>query len=173
MIWMLAALPVGYMVFKELFTGFMKPEGVIDVIMLLLFGTVMTGMVVLAGVAVGCLIGAALPAHPVKLETRSLIAIRDKDGVEGQFFLGSGFIKSDQYYFYYEKMPDGGVRPGKVFAGNGVRIYEEDRSDATLTVFDWVVDSPLVPLLAFPVHEGGRSYNFHVPRGTVRPGYTM
>jgi hypothetical protein len=137
------------------------------------FTILFTGII--AGVCAGCaaLTGLLFASHPVQVSDRSLIAIRDKDGIAGEFFLGSGMIKSDQYYFYYEQMENGGFRPGKIMADSGVRVYEETRSDAKLIEFEWVVDNPLASWIAFPVNATGYLYEFHVPKGTIRTGYSM
>lgn len=131
------------------------------------------GMAGAAGAGLAALIGNLFESHAVERARRRLVAIRDKDGVAGHFFLGSGFVNSDPYYFYYEQVKDGGFRPGKVRVGQGVRVYEEDRQDAELVEFEWDVDLKWAWAIAFPSNAGGYSYDFHVPRGTIRIGYTM
>ena len=173
MLWFLLAPPAIFFIFKNLYFGFTRPDSFIEWMMVTFIGLVFSAVILGVCAGAAALTGFAFASHAVEVRTESLAAIRDKDGVQGQFFLGSGIIKSDQYYFYYAKSDDGGFRPGKIFVGQGVRVYEEDRQDAKLTTFEWVVDAPLAAWVAFPVNSGGYSYNFHVPKGTIRTGYSM
>ncbi len=173
MLWLLLVLPASFFIFKDMWFGHLRPDDFVTWMGYTFIGAMFT--LVVAGVCCGIagLCGLAFRSHAVEVGRSSLVAIRDKDGASGEFFLGTGLIKSDQYYFYYERQSDGGFRPGKIFAGDGVRVYEEDRVDAELVRFEWQVDSVLVFLIAFPVNSGGYSYDFHVPKGTIRTGYAM
>lgn len=52
--------------------------------------------------------GAEIPivpeGEPVKTE---LIALEDGNGIHGSFYLGHGYIESDQYYYYLSETPKG------------------------------------------------------------------
>jgi hypothetical protein len=172
MIWLLPMPIVIFFIFKNLWFDD-DPGEFLDWFITGLFGCVFSGLAfgLLCGGAI--LTGLAFSTHPEETSHSTLEAIRDKDGITGTFFLGSGVIKGDQYYFYYERMQDGGFRPGKVYAGSGVRVYEEDRTDAELVTFKWELNASWAWLVAFPVNTGGYSYDFHVPKGTIRTGYTM
>jgi hypothetical protein len=89
--------------------------------------------------------------------------------------LGAGFISSEPYYFYYESLEDGGLRPGKIQADRSVTVYEEDRTDAELVTFDWKITYPAWAWLICLLNEDsdGHSYAFHVPKGTIKTGYSM
>jgi hypothetical protein len=173
MLWFVLVIPAFCFIVKDVWTGIMKPDGFIDCMISVFFTILFTGII--AGVCAGCaaLTGLLFASHPVQVSDKLLIAIRDKDGVTGEFFLGSGVIKSDQYYFYYERMENGGFRPGRIISDSSVHVYEDARSDAKLIEFEWVVDNPLASLIAFPVNAGGYSYEFHVPKGTIRTVYSM
>jgi len=125
------------------------------------------------GIAYG--IGQGFEDHAVEGEHSSLLAIRDKDGIEGRFFLGSGFISSQPYYFYYESLKNGGFRPGKIQADDSVTVFEEDRTDAELVTFDWKIKYPgWAWLISLPDSDGSKqTYAFHVPKGTIKTGYSM
>ena len=64
-------------------------------------------------------------------------------------------------------------RPDKVQANGGVRVYEEDRKDAELVRWEWELDCTWAWLIAIPVNSGGYAYDFHVPKDTIRTGYSM
>jgi hypothetical protein len=173
MIFALPALLVSFLIFKSMLFGDMPPHSLLEWIiypfLAALFSLAPLG--VCAGFA--AMVGTAFKTHPEESARYQLVSIRDKDGVVGQFFLGSGTIKGDQYYFYYKTNSDGSVTPGKVFAGQGVRVYEQDRQDAELVIFEWELNKPWAWLVALPVNNGGWSYKFYVPKGTVRTGFTM
>lgn len=143
---------------------------VMGVILVLLF----MAIAVMAGTGLAALIGMAFSSHPVESTRDNLVALRDKDGVEGQFFLGSGMMEGSPYYFYYAKLKGGGFKPGKVKISSGVRVYE-DAPDGTaeLISYEWERDLGWAWLIALPSASGGYSYDFHVPAGTIRTGFTM
>lgn len=124
---------------------------------------------------VGWVAGQMFNSQPVEGKHSTLLAIRDKDGVEGRFFLGSGFVTSQPFYFYYEALKDGGARPAKLSADESVTVREEDRTDAELVTFDWTIKYPSWAwLVCLQDSEGSRkSYVFHVPNGTIKTGYSM
>ena len=173
MLWFIPALFVVVLIFRAMLFGDMPPESILGWLGFTLFSAVFS--LIPLGIAAGCaaLTGLAFDTHPEKVSTDHLVAIRDKDGVVGNFFLGSGMIRGDQYYFYYRKNKDGSVTPDKVYAGQGVRVYEEDRADATLDTYEWKLNKPWAWWVSISVNNGGWSYKFYVPKGTVRTGYTM
>lgn len=176
MIWLLIWLGIIVFGFRGLFfDDLMKPDtvGGYFFVGLLYALTVGASALVLGGAAVG--IGQAFPDHPVEGRHSILVAIRDKDGVEGRFFLGSGVVSNQSYYFYYERLQGGGYRPGKVRADQSVTVYEDARQDAEMVTYDWRITYPIWAwLVCLPDQQGsGHSYDFHVPSGTIKPGYAM
>lgn len=169
MFWLLMVLPVVVLTFRE----FVLDEdgiGRLMGFMLMLIFAMITAGISLGGAA---LTGLAFATHPVEKKRVELVAIRDKDGIAGTFFLGSGRIDSDQYYFFYRKLQDGGVQADKVASSKGVRVYEEQRTDAALVSYQWEFNQSWAWLFALPVRDGEYSFSFHVPTGTIRRGFTM
>jgi hypothetical protein len=174
MLWFLLVPIAGFFIFRDLFWGKYPPEGFVDWLLTSAMGIFFTAMVAVAAGGAAWVTGFAFDTKAVRVRTAALEVIRDKDGVEGRFFLGSGLIRSDVYYFYYERLSNGALRPGKVYAGSGVRVYEEDRADAKLSVYQWRLVRPWAWLVALPVgRENDWAYDFFVPKGTVRSGYVM
>ena len=173
MLWFILVIPAAIFIVRDIWFGSLGPSDFIDGMACVFFTVFFVGIVVALCAGAAALTGLAFDSHAVLASEDQLVAIRDKDGIAGTFFLGSGVIKGDQYYFYYAKLPDGGFKPGKVYAGDGVRVYEDSPDGATLKTYQWVVDNPLVNWIAFPVNAGGWSYRFDVPKGTIRTGYTM
>lgn len=98
-----------------------------------------------------------------------LVSMRSADGISGSLrgglFVMSGTIGTEQYYFWYEQ--DGkAIVPRKVHAGGGVYVFEEDRKDAVVKVFDWSFTHAWVSW--FGVKDSGKTWEFHVPVGTVQ-----
>jgi hypothetical protein len=176
MILLLIWIGVVVFAFQGFFTGFGKPDSLGSYFFVGLFYLFICGVagMVCADVAAG--IGQFFEGHAVEGEHSRLLAIRDKDGGEGSFFLGSGFISSQPYYFYYEQLKNGGFRPRKIEADDGVTVYEEDRKDAELVTFHWKINYPSWAwIFCMPDSDGSQkeTYAFHVPRGTIKTGYSM
>jgi hypothetical protein len=175
MIWFVLWLMVAFFAFQGMFFGYCSPDSFVEYFFIglfYLFNCVFSGIVCF-GIAYG--IGQTFESHKVEGEHSNLVAIRDKDGVEGRFFLGSGFISNQPYYFYYESLKDGGFRPGKIEADDSVTVYEEDRTGAELVTFDSKITYPGWAWLICMRDEDAinSSYVFHVPKGTIKAGYSM
>lgn len=174
MIWTIPALVGAFFIFKDMLFGRHPPNEAFEWIMFTFLACLFSLIQALACVGAAWLLGWLFKTVPVEVSRKKLVAIRDKDGITGQFFLGTGFVRGDQYYFYYRTNSDGSVTPGKVYAGSGVRVYEEDRTDAELVSYEWQLASKWAWLVAMPIIiDADWSYDFHVPKGTVRTGYTM
>lgn len=176
MIFLLIWIGVAVFSFQGLFLHrFMRPESPAEWFFQVLFYCFINGFAAIfcLGAAVG--ISRAFDDHPVDREPVKLAVLRDRDGVDGRFFLGSGTISSVPYYFYYEQLSDGGLRPGKVEIGRGVIVYEKDREDAEMIVSDWIKDFPWWAfIVCLTVTEtGDHSYIFNVPTGSVRKGFSL
>ncbi len=127
--------------------------------------------VLISGVAYG--LGTLFPVTSYQAATVPLTVIRDKDGVEGRFFLGTGTIQSKPYYFYYYKNDDGSVSPGKISYDGNVRVYQEKRDDAQFVRWASKPKWNWVWLIAVPPSDNWYAVDFHVPEGTVKSGYSM
>lgn len=174
MIWIPIWLVIVYALARSmLFDPVMMPEhwygwvlgGIFQIVVSVIAAALVGGM------AYGC--GTLFPVTSYKAATVSLTTIRDKDGVEGRFFLGTGTIESKPYYFYYRKNRDGSVSPGKISYDSNVRVYQEKRDDAQFV--RWASKSKWnwVWLIAAPPSEDWYGVDFHVPEGTVKSGYSM
>lgn len=174
MIWLIPALAAIFFIFKGVLFGRNGPSDALDWMMMPFIAGVFSIMPLMICVGFAGLLGLFFKTKPVISSRHKLRAIRDKDGISGQFFLGSGAIHGNQYYFYYRINADGSVTPGKVYANGSVRVYEEEgREDAELVSYKWELIKEWAYVIAFPSNTGGYSYDFHVPKGTIRTGFTM
>ena len=94
-----------------------------------------------------------------------LVARQDKFGQDGIFFLGSGKIKQNFYYAFYQKNPDGSISLNLVPAEKA-KIFEEDRKDGILEVYKAVIRSEKLRNWCFPPKE--RKYVFRIPKGSIK-----
>lgn len=65
-----------------------------------------------------------IPGRVVEIR-KEIVALQDNMTIEGSFFLGSGYIEGELYYFYMEKKADGGYTAQKVYADSHCTIYED------------------------------------------------
>lgn len=115
------------------------------------------------GFIVAMLIGVFLPLQWVPLETRPLVNLRSNDGISGRFFLGSGTVGTTEYYFYYTKNQDGGFEPNKLSTdSNKIVIFEEDRSDGELRIYEDTFTNKILDYIAIDL-SSKRKYEFHIP----------
>lgn len=111
-------------------------------------------------------------------ERAVLASLRTADGVSGSvgggLFLISGVIGTDQFYFYYKQDGDALVQ-GKVMAGPGAYIYEEERAGGELDVYQWHTVMPHAWMKWLTVELGppSHTYYFHVPKGSVRRQFNV
>lgn len=129
----------------------------------------------IAGLIVGVLlattIGANLPQKEQAVATYRLVNLRDNLGIQGNFFLASGSVGTQQEYLYYYQLPSGGYKSGRMASSDNLTIFEENRSDGELVVlqpafsFDWE--------WRWGIHKGGETYEFHVPKGSIFSGFHL
>lgn len=130
------------------------------------------------GVVLATLLGLPIPAATeARTRTWHLTSLHSSDGVRGSFFLGTGTIGQDQYYFFYEEAGNG-FRPNKVQVhDDNVIVYEEDRPGADMVV-SWtdyrhrLIDNFIInwPEL---IRGSDPKYAFHIPKGTLKKGYSL
>lgn len=87
-----------------------------------------------------------------------IMSISRDSGVEGHFTLGSGSVKSVQYYFYYYET-DKGVKLGKIGSDNTYIIETNEYSPSIYEVKE--------------SHTFQHYYNLYVPYGTIITTYAL
>lgn len=90
---------------------------------LLLAGLVFLGFLLIAAASGDC-----IPESDQEIElvnTTNIIALKDNAGVSGSFFLGSGYIDDDLYY-YYAAETERGYKVNKLRADNCYTQYSDD-----------------------------------------------
>lgn len=113
-------------------------------------------------------------------ETSKLVALSDYTGFEGRLVVGTGFIGTEEYYFYYYELPSGGKKFQKINAKLG-EIYEENRRDALLikTIGTTSITERgkiIKNIFKIPFHSenlGTVRFEIHTPKGTIKEGYNI
>jgi len=108
-------------------------------------------------------------ADTSKDSTEILQAIQMGDGVQGQFFLGSGYISEENVYTYYARNPDGSFQSGRISADSAVVIESATETPRIVTHHyywsRWIMPHSVNDGLDF----GGETYTVYVPKGSVKP----
>lgn len=141
---------------------------------------------ILVGVFISALVTAAISVPAMVLGSNTtrrwhanpplpLIALREKDGFQGSFFLGSGMVRDQQYYFWYRRMPDGTIEGGKTLRGPGVRIHElTDGSQPRMVEFAYDEPSDLYKFFLIDLREDESLLpDFYIPKGSIQEGYSL
>jgi len=104
MIWLFWIPVAAYFIFSDMMFGDHARyiHGFTDYMMIGMLSCLLTIMASLPAIGLAFLVGAAFKARPVQVRSDKLTTIRNKDGVKGQFFLGSGILESVPYYFYFQ-----------------------------------------------------------------------
>jgi len=127
---------------------------------------------VMLGLLIGVLAGNFIPKYKVVSNTVKIVSLRNGDGITGSFFLGSGSIGSEQYYFYYKKVGNG-YQQGKLMADDKVTVFEEERKDGEIRIYVSNFVSKSYFWVAFPVCMFEPKYEFHIPNGSLKMNFTL
>ena len=121
------------------------------------------------GAVLFLLIGTVLAPKERVLEGRySLVAFRDGSAVQVTFFLGSGNIGSEGYFFSYVKVSNGGLKRWQTPARYAT-VYEDAGESPVLNIYHLRVAGNWRYVSLFKNYY---SYDFHVPPGTVLHQFT-
>ena len=140
-----------------------------DGILLGLFLGAVVGL--MAGAGVASVVGSRHPQHMVLTETVPLVTLRNADGVAGSFFLGTGSVESVPYYFYYKPSGDGGYKQDRLQSSANVTVYEEDRTDGALEVYERKFVDPSDE--RWGADGGHAEYKFRIPRGSLKKQFRL
>jgi hypothetical protein len=128
------------------------------------------GIFALVGLGLSAILGAFLPKEKRQEWKGTLVALRDKDSVGGNFFLGSGRIEGAPYYFYYYKFEDG-FKPSKCPADWHTTVREEDRKDGRIVHLQKDFKYQWMWWIAVAFHD--YEYEITIPTGSIRQGFSI
>ena len=135
---------------------------------------IVTGVMFLVGILIAVIIGLFMPKHWEETKI-NLASLKDADGIEGNFVLGSGYIQTAQYYMWYENTGHG-YRPEKVKVGTNILIVE----DSTLTNTGYLIISTrkmnnksLTKWLIIDESTWSDQYKFIIPEGSIKKNFKL
>lgn len=143
------------------------------------FGGLVTAFLFAGAFGLGCwissIIGHDLPQDWSLRGKWTLVAMRNSDSVAGRIsggiFLMSGYIGSQQVYNYYTLNRDGSFKPGKWETDSNTAVYEEDRTDGLLVVYDPKFKKPWMGWIGDTV--SATRGEFHIPKGSLKKAFTI
>jgi len=117
------------------------------------------------------ILGKFTPSHYEKVSSVRLVSIRDRNGMSGAFFLGTGRIESEEYCFFYKEKSNGSFSPDKIILDDSVSIFEEERKDAVIDCFQEKFNTKALHWFLFKLPI--KRYEIHVPNGTIKRGFEL
>lgn len=126
------------------------------------------GLFGLAGFGVGSAMGAAFPSERTCHEI-SLASLQDNQGLEGHFFLGTGYVESTMTFAFYYEMPDGSFRL-RVTDADHATIYQDEAKSPYARVCE--VNGANVRQW-FALDFRSDVYDIHIPEGSILSNYSL
>lgn len=117
------------------------------------------------------LISLGLSATPVETGKENIFALKDNSQSSGSFFLGSGTINEEQYFFYIVE-----TEKGKYFkkaeAKNSFIKEEDGLVQPYMVTYEYRFDSKFARFM-YGEYNGDIEYQFVVPRDTVTTDFVV
>lgn len=154
-----------------------KPSTFLGWCGVLFFICLVSSLISLVPLGLAALIGSLPGLVGEKDEEFPLISLKEKDGVAGRFyFLGSGCINDQQYYFWYCRNPDGSIFGGKTVRVPGVEIYECRDMPRRITFKTEYKNKWLgkyLWLIGIDLRNTEWCERFYIPKGSIKEGYNL
>ena len=143
-------------------------ERVIGILFAAIFFSVITALSGGAGLGISAAMGAAFPSERTCHEL-SLVSLQDNQGLEGRFFLGTGYIESAmKFAFYYESGPESFRL--RVIDADDAAIYQDEANRPYALVCE--VDTGRWRNWFAPDFRGD-VYEMHIPEGSILSNYNL
>ncbi len=142
-----------------------------EILLLGFMALLMSGLIgIMGGMGVAAIVGFFPEKIIIEDGRTEIVALKDSQGLEGHFFLGSGQINSEMYYFYYYSCGTSCSAFGKTPAF-AARIYE-DSDSPHITYFKKVFKNPSWNDFAI-ILEDNEPSEIHIPKGSIKQGFTL
>lgn len=140
----------------------------------LIIGVIVGGLIAFAGAGL-----TATPKAPVEVGRYQLVTLQNEETTTGHFFLASGSIGGVNTYSYWY-VDGSGYRHGQLTDKDNVIVYE-DQAEGSAYLRKFYVPSNCIGsgwdnwffCSILTVSDGGYSWEFHVPEGTVLRGIQL
>src|SRR5580765_205806 len=138
----------------------------------LFLGFLLCGAFAGAGLGVAAIVSPLAPREWVFYSKTSLVALSDYNGVNGRFYINTGYVNSALQYNFYESL-GGNAYAGETLSSNdSVTIYEDEQNDPYIYQFNeqlkgcawlWAIDDHVY----LPIYE------LHIPKGSISGGCNL
>ena len=137
---------------------------------LFFIGVIFTLLIALIGAMVGGFIGMLFPSDAVfDTEEIPICAIADNSATSGGFFLGSGSLKDDMYYYYLTKNEDGTKEMHKV-RSEGVKINDSEKENPRIVIEYKQNSNPVVRFFFFTYRT---EHIIYIPPNSIKYNYNI
>ena len=166
-----AGLIIGLIVvIKETIEWHWEWSGILLIFLSTFAGTLLGGLISLLVAAFGAEIPMVPEGEPVKTE---LVALEDGNGIHGSFYLGSGYVESDQYYYYLTETPKG-ITQSKINVNNNKVYLRPDEFTGTpyFITQEYKCGNEFINFLASGLLET-TEYYFYIPPDSITYSYNI
>ncbi len=134
------------------------------------------------GVMIGGLIAIVVTVVPtfwlqsqntcVNNQKYNLISLRDSIGIQGAFFIGSGYINNTLSYFYYQQMPDGGYQANSLDMSQA-EVYQDEQKHPYIQSYNITFKNPLLNYILIPNVVWSCQSALHIPKNSILQNYSL
>lgn len=122
------------------------------------------------GIGLALLIGLIIPKRWSEPETTKLVSLRGSEGINGNFFLGTGSIGTSQYYFFYKEVGKG-YQPGRIEIDDNVMVFEEERQYGEIKTYTYQFVNPSLQWIAMDSEI--EKHEFFIPDGSLKKDFVL
>lgn len=176
MIWLVAIVLIFYHTFKELIAD-QPPNGFLEWAFIIFAATFFSILISLVPIGIAFFIGSIPKRKAVLFKKYDLITLRERGGISGSFFLGTGMINNTEYYFWYRRDEDGSIRGGKTERSEDVQIFDTDNKPQMI---EWKCEYESKYVIYYmwligvdKTGEDDYQPQFFIPKGSIKEGYTL
>ena len=117
------------------------------------------------------LIGQELEADEIyNTEKESIVALKDNNLSTGQFFVGSGYMDSNLYYYYFTKNEDEGKDFHSVEAEK-TTLYDDEKKETAYIKTKKMRNSN--PIINFFFITDRQEQEIHIPEGSIDYSFSI
>ena len=138
-----------------------------DIFVGVLMSVVITGFLVV----ISFIIGQEFEADEVyDSKTESIVALKDNSVSTGHFFIGSGYIDSDLYYYYFTENEDKGKEFYSVEAEKTI-LYDDEKESIAYIETKKMKNSN--PIINFFFITNRQKQEIHIPEGSIDYSFSV
>lgn len=131
------------------------------------FFTLLAGFLTGAFIAIIVLVFSSgiFPSELQLHQESSILSIKHENSIEGTFFLGSGSIDSETYYFYLQQREDGGIKYSKINTSDAILYETEDN----FRIERWRKEykNPIIRRIFIAPVLANDEVRFYIPEGSI------